>query len=82
MRAIAQSISYEVRIALVLLGCVFMAGAHKNKKRKTQACPTIKTSLDPKNIAQVKRLLNVWNNWDQFKVTNSYRISTSWKVFG
>lgn len=27
MRAIAQSISYEVRMALVLLGCVFMAGS-------------------------------------------------------
>jgi NADH-ubiquinone oxidoreductase chain 1 len=27
IRAIAQSISYEVRIALVLLGCVFIAGS-------------------------------------------------------
>lgn len=27
IRAMAQSISYEVRIALVLLGCVFIVGS-------------------------------------------------------
>jgi NADH:ubiquinone oxidoreductase subunit H len=39
IRAIAQSISYEVRIALVLLGCVFIAGSIHLQSDHTQIHP-------------------------------------------